>query len=158
MINDQDKFTERIFSTVREMFTVVKNQLADVPTTHEIHVNHPELQVTVPRFDSLLKNLSIKRLDKSRSMYKQRENPRRQKSYFEAIDFKIGSKHRDMTPNRLGFGVKYEGPPMSNPKEDKLAFLKGQPDVVMYFDKKAPIGSSYKENLKGLQVSEDRRA
>jgi hypothetical protein len=25
MINDQDKFTERIFSTVREMFTVVKN-------------------------------------------------------------------------------------------------------------------------------------
>lgn len=31
--NDQDKFTSRIFFTVREMFTVVKNQLAEVPTS-----------------------------------------------------------------------------------------------------------------------------
>jgi len=32
-INDQDKFTGRIFFTVREMFTVVKNKLADKPTS-----------------------------------------------------------------------------------------------------------------------------
>ena len=63
-----------------------------------------------------------------------------------------------MTPDRLGFALKYEGPPMSDPKADKLAFLKGQPEVVMYFDKKAHVTSSYKDNLKGLQVPEDRRA
>ena len=32
-INDQEKFTERIFVTVREMFTVVKNLIADVPSS-----------------------------------------------------------------------------------------------------------------------------
>ena len=32
-INDQDKFTGRIFFTVREMYTVVKNKLADLPTS-----------------------------------------------------------------------------------------------------------------------------
>ena len=32
-MNDQDKFTGRIFFTVRQMFTVVKSQLAEVPTS-----------------------------------------------------------------------------------------------------------------------------
>lgn len=32
-MNDQDKFTERVFVTVREMYTLVKNLLADVPTS-----------------------------------------------------------------------------------------------------------------------------
>ena len=32
-INDQEKFTERIFTTVREMYTVVKSMIADVPTS-----------------------------------------------------------------------------------------------------------------------------
>jgi len=36
MINDQDKFTGRIYFTVREMFTVVKNQMSELPTSHDI--------------------------------------------------------------------------------------------------------------------------
>jgi len=50
-MNDQDKFTIRIFTTVREMYTVVKNQLADVSTSHEFHASHQSLNTSVPRFD-----------------------------------------------------------------------------------------------------------
>ena len=44
MINDQDKFTGRIYYTVREMFTTIKNQLHDVPTSQEHHAAHVELK------------------------------------------------------------------------------------------------------------------
>mmetsp|Transcript_40377 Transcript_40377/g.52939 ORF Transcript_40377/g.52939 Transcript_40377/m.52939 type:complete len:195 (+) Transcript_40377:258-842(+) len=53
-INDQEKFTERIFNTVREMFTVVKNLLADVPTSQDFHANHIDLEAKPPRFDKIL--------------------------------------------------------------------------------------------------------
>ena len=58
MINDQDMFTGRIFFTVREMFTVVKNRLADIPTSQEHHASYPELSVTLPRFDKVLKGIT----------------------------------------------------------------------------------------------------
>jgi len=32
-MNDQEKFTERIFVTIREMYTLVKGMLHDVPTS-----------------------------------------------------------------------------------------------------------------------------
>lgn len=63
-----------------------------------------------------------------------------------------------MTPSKLGKAAKYEGPPMINTKEFKLAFLKGDKDAVMYFDKKQTYPSTNQENLKGLQVSADRIA
>lgn len=53
LINDQDKFSSRIFLTVREMFTVVKSQLADVPTSQEHHATHPELRAVADRFDKI---------------------------------------------------------------------------------------------------------
>lgn len=53
-INDQEKFTTRIFSTVREMFTVVKNVLAEVPTSQDHHNTHDRLSVTLPRFDKIV--------------------------------------------------------------------------------------------------------
>ena len=62
-INDQEKFTGRIFFTVREMFTVVKNKLADVPTSQEHHGSHDELKVMLPRFDKYIKDVNQKRRD-----------------------------------------------------------------------------------------------
>ena len=85
-------------------------------------------------------------------------NHRRTRTQFEGIDFKIGSKHRDMTPARLGLAKKYEGPPMIDTKTFKQQFLKGDKGVVMYLDAKGPKTSSYQENLKGMQVTADRRA
>lgn len=35
LINDQDMFTGRIYFTIREMYTVIKNQVAVVTTSHE---------------------------------------------------------------------------------------------------------------------------
>ena len=49
-INDQEKFTGRIYFTVREMFTVVKNQVAEVPTSHGTFIKEPDL-AKAPRFD-----------------------------------------------------------------------------------------------------------
>ena len=57
LINDQDKFTGRIFFTVRDMFTVVKSKLADVPTSQDHHASHHELAVTMPRFDKVIQGI-----------------------------------------------------------------------------------------------------
>ena len=51
-------FTGRIFFTVREMFTVVKNKLADVPTSQEHHASPAELAVSLPRFDKVILGIS----------------------------------------------------------------------------------------------------
>ena len=53
-INDQDKFTGRIFFTCREMYTVVKSKLADVPTSQEHHASQEKLNITLPRFDKFI--------------------------------------------------------------------------------------------------------
>ena len=42
-INDQDMFTGRIFFTIREMYTVIKNQVATVPTSHELFTDVKKL-------------------------------------------------------------------------------------------------------------------
>lgn len=39
MINDQDMFTGRIYFTIREMYTVIKNQIATITTNHENFVS-----------------------------------------------------------------------------------------------------------------------
>lgn len=35
IINDQDMFTGRIYFTIREMYTVVKSQIATITTNHD---------------------------------------------------------------------------------------------------------------------------
>lgn len=75
---------------------------------------------------------------------------RRIKSYFEAIDFKIGSKHRDMTPIRLKPILSYEGPPLIDTKTFKQKFLAGDKDAVLYQDRNEPKTTSYSANMKGL--------
>lgn len=58
MINDQDKFTGRIYATVREMFTVIKNQMAELPTSHDIFATQKMIkEAKAPRFDKTITNL-----------------------------------------------------------------------------------------------------
>lgn len=56
LINDQDKFTGRIYFTVREMYTVVRNQVAEVPTSHGSFIKEPKL-ADPPRFDLMMTKL-----------------------------------------------------------------------------------------------------
>ena len=147
-INDQDKFTGRIFYTVREMFTVVKNQLAEVPTSQEMHSKHVELTATPPRFDKMITDLSNKKRTHASQMAREKlmasDLPlnRRTKSYFEGIEFKVGSRHNDTVNGRLDPANVYLGPPMIDTSGFKQDFLKGDKDVVMYCDKVA-FPSSY---------------
>ena len=151
-INDQDKFTGRIYYTVREMFTVIKNQLADVPTSQDYHSNHVELKTDLPRFDKMITDLNNKRRQKANSQIRLDavQNERRRKAYFEGFDFKIGSFHMDKNPDRLDPNQAYLGPPMIDTKATKQSFLKGDKDVVLYCDPNAPKSSSYQQNLTGL--------
>lgn len=157
-INDQDKFTSRIFYTIREMFTVCKNQLADVPTSQENHAAHVELMATPPRFDRMITGIENGRRAKESKIaqrtFSQRASAiqRFKRSGFEAIDYKIGSKHRDQTPGRLDPKSIYLGPPMIDTKAFKQAFLKGEKDAVLYCDPNEHNASSYQNNLKGMQV------
>lgn len=130
------------------MFTVIKNQLADVPTSQELHAKHVELTATPHRFDKDITHLSNKKRQQASSMHRQNlmnsEMPlqRRTKSYFEGVDFKVGSRHNDNVGGRLDPGNIYLGPPMIDTKGFKQDFLKGDKDVVMYCDKGA-FPSSY---------------
>mgnify|MGYP007095114376 CR=1 FL=1 len=116
MLNDQEKLTGRIFFTVREMFTNVKNQLAEMPTSQENHASHNELKYTLPRFDKVLHGIHadrVRRNNYSTSEVKNGNATRRAKSYFSTTvsDFKIGSKHRDFTPAKLKLNPVIEGSP-----------------------------------------------
>ena len=120
-INDQEKFTERIFGTVREMYTVIKSLLAEVPTSQDHHSDHIELEATPPRFDKILLAQAERRRDNSKgdSTLSADIRRRRTKSYFEAVDFKVGSRHRDNDPFRLDRKCLYLGPPMIDTKAFK---------------------------------------
>ena len=117
-LNDQDKLTGRIFFTVRDMYTCVKNQLAEVPTSQEHHASHTELKVCHPRFDKVLHSIHADRVRRNNNHSETKMVPnasRRVKSYFAPTltDFKVGSKHRDFTPAKLGMLNKtIEGSPM----------------------------------------------
>jgi len=96
-MNDQDKFTERVFVTVREMYTLVKNLLADVPTSQDHHATHIELEATPVRFDKIIVTHSERRRINSMGcpVLASDIRGRAKKSYFAAVDYKLGSRHRD---------------------------------------------------------------
>ena len=151
-INDQDKFSSRIFYTVREMFTVIKAQLHDVPTSQEIHAAHIDLSADEPRFDQMRTSIENNRrhsehkaANRTRSQRQNREAAlkRFKRSGFEALDYKVGSRHRDQTKGRLLPKSLYHGPPIIDPKSFKQEFLKGQKDAVLYQDPNLPKETAY---------------
>lgn len=158
-INDQDKFTGRIFFTIREMYTVVKNKLADVPTSHENHASLERMNMTLPRFDKMLTTMNTEtRKQHTISQTRVQQPNKRLKSYFESSDFKIGSRHRDMTPCRTIIGVGVEGAPHVDTKAWKQRFLAGDKEAVLYQDPNEPKCTTYAGNHKGLQVRSDQKA
>lgn len=102
-----------------------------------------ELTVNSARFDKVLNSLTEKKRKVAQSTNKLESRNRRTKSYFETLDFKIGSRHRDMTPSRMKFIEHYEGPPMIDTKEFKQRFLRGDKDAVLYQDPNEPKMTSY---------------
>ena len=136
------------------MFTHVKAQLADVGSTQEFHNSHVELNITLPRFDKVLHSIHADRVRRNNySEVKMAPNAnRRVKSYFESSDFKIGSKHRDLTPDKLKFNYMTEGSPNVSPKNLKQKFFAGDKEAVMYQDPKEPKVSSYLAHHKGLKI------
>ena len=156
-INDQDKFTGRIFNTVREMFTVVKNQLSELPTSHDIFSTQKQIpSASAPRFDKIITNLREdirkRNLSSSQAVGKAIQD-RRMKSYFETVDNKIGAAHRNLTPNRIN-GFRYYGPAMINTKSYKQEFLKGDQDAIYYCDRNESKPTSYQVTLKGEKTKE----
>ena len=168
-VNDQDRLTERIFNTTREMFTVIKNQLFDVPTSQGIHAKHDELNCTLPRFDKMIKTIENDRVNKKHFIGKRSNSTtramqdvggRRCKSYFETMDLKVGSRHEhhnatndSLDPNRTVLGGRFV-----DTMRSKQLFLSGDKEAVMYQDKNRPNHSSYQVSIKGIQVSNDRQA
>ena len=72
------------------------------------------------------------------------------KSYFDPMDFKIGSRHRDLTPARMHSQTITEGAPMIDTKAYKQRFLAGDKDVVLNADVNEPKITSYQISNKGL--------
>jgi len=157
-INDQAKFTGRIYFTVREMFTVVKSQMSELTTSHDIFATQKQIPTAAaPRFDKIITNLREDIRQRNMSTSKAIEANRRQKSYFATVDNKIGAQHRNLTPMRIT-GMRYEGPAMINTRDYKQAFLKGDRDAVYYCDRNEPKSTSYQVTMTGSQVKGDPAA
>ena len=75
---------------------------------------------------------------------------RRIKSYFDPMDFKIGSRHRDLTPARMGDNRFTEGAPMIDTKAYLQRFLAGDKDLVLNADVNEPKITSYQRAIKGI--------
>lgn len=107
-----------------------------------------ELTATPPRFDKMITDLSNKKrmhassLNREKLMHSDQPLNRRTKSYFESVEFKVGSRHNDTVNGRLDPANVYLGPPMIDTRGFKMDFLKGDKDVVMYCNKVA-FPSSY---------------
>lgn len=159
-MNDQDKFTERIFVTVREMYTLVKNMLADIPTSQDHHAKHIELEATPPRFDKILSEQAEKRRLNALGCPKLAAEIRqgRMKSYFSGVDYKLGSHHRDNDRERLDPNNLYQGPTMIDTKSFKLDFLSGDKNAVMYNNPNEAKTTQYATTWKGIQVAGDYKA
>lgn len=62
-INNQDEFTKRIYFTIREIHTIVKNQEAPITTKKQFFLGRQAEKV--PRFDKII--LAAKQLDRAKS-------------------------------------------------------------------------------------------
>lgn len=166
-INDQDMFTGRIYFTVREMYTVIKNQVAIVPTSHDTFANASKLPgQDPPRFDKILQSIITRNRNASCNTGKQLTELEKIKRY-KFVDIKIGSKeasylHPAMRESKYG-PIRYDGPPIIDIPAYKQDFLKGDKEVVFIGDPSSPHPSTYANNFKGKQpddraeIWDDRR-
>ena len=83
---------------------------------------------------------------------------RRHKSYFKEPDFKIGSRHRDFTPDKIGFNPETDGAANVDTRALRQALLVGDKDAVYYCDPNEPKSTTMKKSFKGLQVGDKSRA
>lgn len=135
------------------MFTVVRNSVADIPTSHDSFIKGKPV-AKAPRFDMMITRLKEdqRKMNASQTRFDTKARDARIKSYFETVDNKIG--RRDMTPNKYST-IKYEGPPMIDTKQFKQTFLKGQKEALYYDDPNLPKNSTYQQHLKGLQIENE---
>jgi len=83
---------------------------------------------------------------------------RSRRGYFNEPDFKIGSRHRDFTPDRLPFNAIINGPANVDTRAVKQRFLAGDKEAVLYCDPNEPKTTSYATSHKGRQVSPEQQA
>lgn len=138
------------------MFTVVKSNVREITTTHDSFNTMKQLpSADAPRFDKIITNLSedIRKRKLSQNRTLENSENRRMKSYFEVVDNKIGSRHRNLTPMRIT-NFRYDGPPLIETKTYKQEFLKGDGDAIYYCDKNEPKASYYQVSWKGAQTKD----
>ena len=135
------------------MFTVVRNSVADIPTSHDSFIKGKPV-AKAPRFDMMITRLKEdqRKMNASQTRFDTKARDAIIKSYFETVDNKIG--RRDMTPNKYST-IRYEGPPMIDTKQFKQTFLKGQKEALYYDDPNLPKASTYQQHLKGLQIENE---
>lgn len=107
------------------MFTVVKNQIATQPTSHETFANVSKIKGAEPlRFDKMLKTIVEQRRQRnSVSVFTKQAHQLNRDRNFQFLDIKIGSKESFIHP---GLRDKYGRPPVIiDAKEFMKEFLAG---------------------------------
>ena len=104
--NDQDEFTGRIFFLVREMATVVKNQIAVVPTSLDSFIEKTGFtKPVVPRYDKIIEDLNKEqRAGRARGMslsHLERASPFKNRKF----DLAINPQNRALSGVQRGVDV-----------------------------------------------------
>jgi hypothetical protein len=98
------------------MYTVIKNQVATLPTSHDSFANAKKLPgQEPPRFDKILQSIITKNRNSSYQTGKRLSELEQLKKY-KFVDIKIGSRDQSVLNPGLRdskYGpIRYDGPPM----------------------------------------------
>ncbi len=142
-INEVEEFKWAVYSTLRDINTVLRNQMATVTSTKQHFTPQKQYEGSAPpRFDKMERELRDRQRAQSCSANNNavRRMAEQQRRHESAMGFRM---------------PKFD--PLMDPKATKQDFLRGNKDAVYYLSASSNQ-SSYLNTFKGLQVPEDNRA
>jgi hypothetical protein len=134
-INDQDEFTKRIYFTIREINTIVKN--SEAPSTTLSNFFQGRQGNKAPRFDKILLAAKQQHIPRAQSYQNARKGTVQPHEHLQAL-------LEGQTEMKRHF------PSMINTKQFKQDFLRGQPyDITHYVELKDPKKTFYQSTMLG---------
>ncbi|CDW82414.1 UNKNOWN [Stylonychia lemnae] len=139
-LNDQQEFTGQLYLTLRDIYTVIRNQqppksLASVDYVH----SKQDANAKAPRYDKLI-------------LQHKGKKPVQQKRIDIQQELSI-LKRLNLSLNRKNNNMKYQfAEPIIDPKQFKQNFFQGCGNITAYCELNDPKITDYQETFKGKQI------
>eukprot|EP00347_Sterkiella_histriomuscorum_P014305 403361381 len=139
-INDQEEYTGALYQTLREIYTVIRNQQPPKTLVQQdfIHVKL-DPNARAPRYDKLILQHKGKKV-----VEKQEVDLEQEMSTLKRLNLSINRKKQNL---------KFKFPePLFDPKQFKQSFFSGHGNITGFCDLNDPKLTDYQETFKGKQI------